>query len=290
MTLANQGALVSADGAVSTISAPRVEVVDTTGAGDALAGVYLASRLEGRTPERALARSGRREPVLPRLRVRALIPGRREHRLAPRRCVVTVLEELVRQRIVPVLRCADADDAVATGRALAAAGVRALELTMSTPGVLAAVPPLAADGLIVGMGTIRSAGEVEAAVAAGARFAVSFWNPPGFVAAATAAGVPAIPGGLTPGEIAAAQLERPAAVKVFPATLVSPDYVRTLLALDPSLRLLVTGGIAPTAAAIGPWLEAGAVMVGVGGALGTVSNAGAAEVERRARAALDALF
>jgi 2-dehydro-3-deoxyphosphogluconate aldolase/(4S)-4-hydroxy-2-oxoglutarate aldolase len=199
---------------------------------------------------------------------------------------VSAIDELTRQRVVPVLRCADADDAVETARALAAGGFHAVELTMSTPGVLAAIPPLAADGLVVGVGTIRSAGEVEAAVAAGARFVVSFWNPPGFVGAAAALGVPAIPGGLTPGEIAAAQLEGPAAVKLFPATLVTPGYVRTLLLLDPSLRLFVTGGIEPTTASIAPWLEAGAELVGIGGALGTARTVGAAEVERRARQAL----
>jgi 2-dehydro-3-deoxyphosphogluconate aldolase/(4S)-4-hydroxy-2-oxoglutarate aldolase len=199
---------------------------------------------------------------------------------------VTTIEELVAQRIVPVLRCADADDAVETARALAAGGFRAVELTMTTPDVLAAVPPLAGDGLLVGVGTIRRAEEVAPAVDAGARFVVSFANPPGFVATARDAGVPAVPGGLTPGEVAAAQRDGPAAVKLFPASLVTPDYVRTLLVLDPSLRLLVTDGIEPTPDSIRPWLEAGAAMVGIGAALGTARSVGAAEVERRARAAL----
>ena len=199
---------------------------------------------------------------------------------------MTVLEELVAQRIVPIVRCADADDAVETARALGAGGFRAVELTMSTPGLLAAVPPLVDDGLLVGVGTIRNADEVAPAVAAGAGFVVSFANPPGFVAAAADAGVPAVPGGLTPGEIASAQRDGPAAVKLFPASLVTPDYVRTLLVLEPSLRLLVTGGIEPTPESAGPWLEAGAAVVGVGAGLGTARSVGAAEVERRARMAL----
>jgi 2-dehydro-3-deoxygluconokinase len=51
------GALVSADGAVSTVAAPPTDVVDAPGAGDALAGVYLVSRLTGLAPDRALARA-----------------------------------------------------------------------------------------------------------------------------------------------------------------------------------------------------------------------------------------
>jgi 2-dehydro-3-deoxygluconokinase len=51
------GALLAVDAAVTGVDAPSVDVVDATGAGDALAGAYLASRLQGRSPERALARA-----------------------------------------------------------------------------------------------------------------------------------------------------------------------------------------------------------------------------------------
>jgi 2-dehydro-3-deoxyphosphogluconate aldolase/(4S)-4-hydroxy-2-oxoglutarate aldolase len=200
---------------------------------------------------------------------------------------VSVVEELARRRVFPVLRCADAEDALATARAAAAGGFELVELTMSTPGVLGAVSALVEEGLVVGVGTIRDPGEVGPAVTAGASFAVSFWNPPGFVAAAEAAGVPAIPGALTPGEVAAAQRDGAAAVKLFPASVVEPDYVAALLTLLPSLRLVVTGGIAATPEAARPWLKAGALAVGLGSALGTAASVGAAEVERRCRAALD---
>ena len=58
------------------------------------------------------------------------------------------------QRMLPVLRCSDADDALATARAAAAAGSRVVELTMSTPGVEDAIAPLVADGLVVAVGRI----------------------------------------------------------------------------------------------------------------------------------------
>ena len=54
----------------------------------------------------------------------------------------------------------------------------------------------------------------------------------------------------------------------------------------PELRLLVTGGIGPDDVA--PWLEAGALAVGLGSNLGTAATDGVGEVERRCRAALAA--
>lgn len=199
---------------------------------------------------------------------------------------MSVLEELERQRVLPVLRCADAEDALATARAAAAAGCRIVELTLSTPGVEAAIAPLAGDGLVVAVGTVREAEEVPRLAAAGASVVVSFWNPPGFVAAATDAGIPAIPGAFTPTELAKALAAGAAAVKLFPASLAGPGYLAALRPLLPELGLLVTGGIEPDG--VRPWLEAGALAVGLGSSLGTVATVGAAEVERRMRAALDA--
>lgn len=199
---------------------------------------------------------------------------------------MSILEELADQRVLPVLRCADADDAIATARAAAAAGCRVVELTKSTPGIEAAIEPLVADGLIIAVGTVRAASEVASLAAAGASLVVSFWNPPGFVATATQAGIPAIPGGFTPSELAAAEADGAAAVKLFPASLADPSYLGALRPLLPGLRLLVTGGIEPHG--VRPWLDAGALAVGLGGSLGTVATVGAAEVERRMQAALAA--
>jgi len=199
---------------------------------------------------------------------------------------VNALEELARQRILPVLRCTDAEDTIATARAAAAAGCRMVEVTLSTPGAADAIAPLVAEGLVVAVGTVREAGEVRALADAGASMVVSFWNPPGFVTAAADAGIPAIPGGFTTHELAAAHADGAAAVKLFPAFLAAPGYLPALRPLLPGLRLLVTGGIEPDG--VRPWLDAGALAVGLGSRLGTAAGVGAAEVERRCRAALAA--
>ena len=197
---------------------------------------------------------------------------------------MTAIEALARQRVLPVLRCADAEDALATARATAAAGCTVVELTMSTPGVEEAIAPLVADGLVIAVGTVRDAADVARLADRGASLVVSFWNPPGFVDAATAAGIPAIPGGFTPPELAAAVAHGAAAVKLFPASLADPSYLPALRPLLPELRLLVTGGIEPDG--VRSWLDAGALAVGLGSKLGTAGTVGASEVERRCRAAL----
>ena len=199
---------------------------------------------------------------------------------------MSAIEELGRQRVLPVLRCTDADDTLATAHAAAAAGCRMVEVTMSTPGVEAAIAPLVAEGLVVAVGTVRDARDVARLADAGASLVVSFWNPPGFVAAASAAGIDAIPGGFTAHELAAAHADGATVVKLFPGLLAGPSFLPALRPLLPELKLLVTGGIGPEA--VGVWLEAGALAVGLGSSLGTAGTVGAAEVERRCRAALAA--
>ena len=198
--------------------------------------------------------------------------------------MTAVLDEIAVQRVIPVVRADSRADAVATARAVARAGMRVVELTCSVPDVEGALDDLRDAGLTLGLGTITDARQVEVAAAAGARFAVSFGNPAGFVPRARLLRVTAVPGALSPTEFAACAALRADAVKLFPARLPGPRYLRDLAAVLPGLRVLATGGIG--AGEITAWLDAGAIAVGLGSELGTAAGVGAREVERRARAAL----
>ena len=200
-----------------------------------------------------------------------------------------VLEQIAAQRVIPVLRSADVADAVATARACAAAGMRAIELTRTTPDVERALEALRDDGLLLGLGTVTHRDQVAAAARAGARFVVSFTAPAGMVEAAHEHGLAAIPGAFTPTEVAACAAAGADAVKLFPARAATPAYLGDLRAVLPGVRVLATGGLRATADSAGAWLAAGALAVGVGSELGTAAEHGATEVERRARAALAAL-
>ena len=57
VTLGSQGALLIVDGDVTRINSPRVNVVDTTGAGDTFVGYFLAGVVDGLSDNEALERA-----------------------------------------------------------------------------------------------------------------------------------------------------------------------------------------------------------------------------------------
>ncbi|MFD3539081.1 bifunctional 4-hydroxy-2-oxoglutarate aldolase/2-dehydro-3-deoxy-phosphogluconate aldolase [Streptomyces sp. NPDC058662] len=176
------------------------------------------------------------------------------------------------QRLLPVLREADADEAVRRTAALLAAGCRAVELTTSTPGWAGAVTRAAglADALgrpaLIGVGTVTTAEQAVTALDAGAAFLVSPYPAAEVRAVAEHRGAAFVEGGFTPGEIAAA-VRASGAAKVFPAHVAGPRFIRSLRAVLPGALLVPTGGIRP--AEVRDWLSAGADAVGIGDGLPT---------------------
>ncbi|RSS71761.1 bifunctional 4-hydroxy-2-oxoglutarate aldolase/2-dehydro-3-deoxy-phosphogluconate aldolase [Streptomyces sp. WAC06614] len=176
------------------------------------------------------------------------------------------------QRLLPVLREPDADAAVRRTTALLAAGCRAVELTTSTPGwaeaVRRTVPLVDGHGrpALIGVGTVTTTAQAEAALDAGAGFLVSPYPAPEVREVAGRRGAVFVEGGFTPGEIASA-VRRSGAAKIFPAHVGGPEFLRSLAAVLPGALLLPTGGIRPVDA--GRWLDAGAAAVGVGSGLPT---------------------
>ena len=173
--------------------------------------------------------------------------------------------QLAERGILAVLRAGSAKRAVAAARALAEGGVTAIEVTFSVPDAPAAIAELAADeALLVGAGTVLSADQVEAAIGAGARFVVSPNLDEQVLDAAESGGVAALPGVLTPTEVARAA-RRCSLMKLFPASLGGPALLAALREPFPDLAFVPTGGIG--VGEIGDWLRAGAVAVGAGGDL-----------------------
>ena len=183
---------------------------------------------------------------------------------------MAVVAEPIQQRlhdeqVLAVIRADSAASAVEAGRALAAGGVRALEVAFTTPDAPAAIRELAADDeLLVGAGTVLSDAHAHAALDAGAAFLVSPSLVPAVLAVAREAGVLALPGALTPTEVVAAA-ELAEVVKLFPASLGGVSYLKALLAPLPDLRIVPTGGVSASNAR--EWLAAGAFAVGAGGDL-----------------------
>jgi len=152
---------------------------------------------------------------------------------------------------------------------LADAGVRLFEVTFDGDDAgadLVAVRELvAAQGGVVGAGTVRTAAQLEAAIAADAAFGVSPVFDPAIVEAALRAGLPFVPGASTPTEADAAWRSGATFVKLFPASSLGPTFVRELRGPLPEIETIVTGGVEISNATA--FLEAGAVAVGVGSAM-----------------------
>src|SRR5215510_274907 len=144
-------------------------------------------------------------------------------------------------------------------------GIGLVEVTMDTPGALEAVAAAAGSGAPIGAGTIGSVRDARAFGEAGAAFLVSPGVKVDVVRAAVELGVPAVPGALSPTEIATAVDAGAEAVKLFPAGLGGPDYLRALRGPFSRVAFVPTGGIG--LGDVETWLDAGAACVGLGGAL-----------------------
>ena len=191
--------------------------------------------------------------------------------------------------VLPVVTLDDAARAAPVARALAAGGLRAIEVTLRTPAALEAIRRIAGEvpEAICGAGTVLRAADLEAAAAAGARFAVSPGATPALLAAATAAQLPYLPAVATASELMAALEAGFSTCKFFPAA--SAGGVAALRAFAgpfPEARFNPTGGID---AASAPAYLALANVICVGGSWVTppdvVAAGDYARIERLARGA-----
>jgi 2-dehydro-3-deoxyphosphogluconate aldolase/(4S)-4-hydroxy-2-oxoglutarate aldolase len=179
-----------------------------------------------------------------------------------------IVDRLLDSGAVAVIRMTDASRVVRVAEALAAGGLSAVEITMTVPNAIPLIRTVSGelgDGVTVGVGTVTDLDTARRAVEAGARFVVGPVCNDALLQAAQELEVPVIPGAFTPTEVLRAHEAGAAMVKIFPADVVGPGFVKAILGPMPSLRLMPTGGI--DASNAGAWIRAGAVCVGVGGAL-----------------------
>lgn len=197
-----------------------------------------------------------------------------------------VLDPLLASGVIAVLRAREAKGLTQVARALHDGGVRALEITLTTPGAVAGIAELAhaGDGMLVGAGTVLDAAAARSVVDAGARFVVSPTLEPDVMRVCRDHNVPCIPGAFTPTEMLQAWRAGAALVKLFPAAAVGPGFVRDVLAPLPFLRIVPSGGV--TLDSAGDWIRAGAAAVSLGSAL---LSAPTAELTTRARAVVTAV-
>jgi 2-dehydro-3-deoxyphosphogluconate aldolase/(4S)-4-hydroxy-2-oxoglutarate aldolase len=168
--------------------------------------------------------------------------------------------------IIPIVRAPSADLAARAARAVLAAGIDVIEITMSVPNALGLLQQLRSEigsHVLIGAGTVLDPKTARDCIDAGAHFIVA----PGFdvqtIGACHALDKPCIPGALTPTEVITAWQAGADMVKVFPCSAVGgASYLRALKAPLPHIKLLPTGGVDVHTAA--DFIRSGASALGVG--------------------------
>ena len=195
--------------------------------------------------------------------------------------------------VIAVVRLDDLSKAVPLTEALVAGGVRAVEFTFTNPAAAEAIAAASAalgSRALIGAGSVLDAETARVAILAGARFVVTPTVSLSTIEICNRYGVATTIGALTPTEILTAWQAGATFVKVFPASLGGPRYLRDVLGPLPQLKLIPTGGVDVDNA--GEFIRAGAVAVALGSNLvdgRSVATEDWETITARAQAIVDAV-
>ena len=178
-----------------------------------------------------------------------------------------ILQDILKSKIIAIIRGANPDDVLKIARALHAGGIKVLEVTMNSDNALEVIKQLSEtmkDKMLIGAGTVLNENVAKSAISAGAKFIISPNLNVEVIKVTKQLGVVSIPGAFTPTEIVNAFNSGGDIIKVFPASG-NINYIKEILAPLPNIPLMPTGGI--TLENIREFQNAGAVAFGIGTAL-----------------------
>ncbi len=180
----------------------------------------------------------------------------------------TTLKRILDGGIVAVVRAESGERLVQVVKALAQGGVTAAEITFTVPdavGVIRKVREELGDSIVLGAGTVLDPETARAAMLAGAEYIVAPSVNLDVIRMCRRYDTVVMPGALTPTEVVSAWEAGADVVKIFPADLGGPAYLKALRGPLPQVRMMPTGGVDLTTAEA--FLKAGACCLGVGGSL-----------------------
>lgn len=185
-----------------------------------------------------------------------------------------VLERLGREKVIAIVRGVGTEEIEAVAQALLAGGISCMEITVDhrtdegredTYRSIARLRERLGETVCLGAGTVLDETETERAVEAGADYIISPNLDQAVVRRTRELGKVSIPGAFTPSEAVQAARWGADIVKLFPAGLLDPAYIRALRGPLPHIPFCAVGGITPENA--GDFLRAGCVSLGAGGNL-----------------------
>jgi 2-dehydro-3-deoxyphosphogluconate aldolase / (4S)-4-hydroxy-2-oxoglutarate aldolase len=199
-----------------------------------------------------------------------------------------ILSSILDIGIVPIVRVSSFEGAIRSVQAICNGGIRAAEITMTTPGALKALEKLSdefGDKVVLGAGTVLDPETARACILAGAEFLVTPALKVATIEVARRYSKVILPGALTPTEVLTAWEAGADMIKVFPCGNVGgPKYIKALKAPLPQVEMVPTGGV--NLETVADFLKAGASAVAVGGEMvdaKTVKEGRFEVIEERAR-------
>lgn len=173
--------------------------------------------------------------------------------------------ELTRDGVVAIVRLDDLSSAAPLTEALLAGGVRTLEFTYTNPLAGQVIEQLRkefGDRAVIGAGTVLDPETARAAILSGAQFIVTPTLKTATIELCRRYSIPTVIGALTPTEILTAWEAGATIVKVFPASVGGPGYLKDVRGPLPQVKLIPTGGVSKETAAA--FIKAGAVAIAAG--------------------------
>jgi 2-dehydro-3-deoxyphosphogluconate aldolase/(4S)-4-hydroxy-2-oxoglutarate aldolase len=176
------------------------------------------------------------------------------------------IDALLKHKIMGLVRTNDQVTGQGMADAMIKAGIRAIEITLTTPGALSIVEKLSANkDLTVGVGTVISKKDVKSAAKAGAKFIVSPNTDLDVIKKSKDLDLISMPGVATATEVGVAINAGADILKLFPASTYGPSHLKALRDPYPNRLWCPTGGI--TLGSVDEWFAAGANLIGLGGPL-----------------------
>ena len=184
------------------------------------------------------------------------------------------LDTLLQEKMMTLVRANSQIEGQALADALVEAGVKIIEITLTTPGALKIIANLLKyKGLLVGAGTVRTVKDVKKVEDIGAKFIVSPDTNEDVITVTKKLKLVSMPGVCTPTEVAIAEENGADILKLFPAAILGPGHLKMLREPFPNNRWCPTAGI--TLESVPKWFEAGADLIGLGG---PITKGGVAKV------------
>ena len=181
---------------------------------------------------------------------------------------VEILNIIRETGVIAIMRAQSSDQLIAAADAIKLGGVRAIEVTMTTPGALSVIAEAKeryGSDVIFGAGTVLDPETGRAAILAGADFVVAPTLNLELVELCNRYSIPVAPGCYSPTEVLAGWEAGADFIKLFPASVGGPGLVKAILAPLPQVRIIPVGGVNLDTAA--DFIQKGAAALGVGGSL-----------------------